>query len=197
MSLNRDPSYVPSVLINKPAPDFALPPVAGLDAAGLRHRLLERPRDFGQRLRQLVHSLPRRAPGADGAQAADSACRSTASTRRMRRTMRGPFSASSAIPMRRSVPTAMAALRSTGVSTACPRPSWSMPRASSSFKIVGPIDAHCGRDRAGAGNPEGQGRALVERPAALSRFPSRTRSITTVNEGEVRCRRCPATSIWA
>jgi len=34
VSLNRDPSYIPSVLINKPAPDFALPPVAGLAAPG-------------------------------------------------------------------------------------------------------------------------------------------------------------------
>ena len=34
VSLNRDPSYIPSVLINKPAPDFALPPVAGLQAPG-------------------------------------------------------------------------------------------------------------------------------------------------------------------
>jgi cytochrome c biogenesis protein CcmG/thiol:disulfide interchange protein DsbE len=34
VSLNRDPSYIPSVLINKPAPDFALPPVAGLGAPG-------------------------------------------------------------------------------------------------------------------------------------------------------------------
>jgi len=34
VSLDRDPSYVPSVLINKPAPDFALPPVAGLGAPG-------------------------------------------------------------------------------------------------------------------------------------------------------------------
>jgi cytochrome c biogenesis protein CcmG/thiol:disulfide interchange protein DsbE len=34
MSLNRDPSFIPSVLINKPAPDFALPPVAGLGSPG-------------------------------------------------------------------------------------------------------------------------------------------------------------------
>ena len=34
VSLNRDPSYIPSVLINKPAPDFALPPVAGTGAPG-------------------------------------------------------------------------------------------------------------------------------------------------------------------
>jgi cytochrome c biogenesis protein CcmG/thiol:disulfide interchange protein DsbE len=34
MSLNRDPSFIPSVLINKPAPDFALPPVTGLAAPG-------------------------------------------------------------------------------------------------------------------------------------------------------------------
>ena len=34
VSLNRDPSYIPSVLINKPAPDFALPPVAGTGQPG-------------------------------------------------------------------------------------------------------------------------------------------------------------------
>ena len=34
VSLNRDPSLIPSVLIDKPVPDFALPPVAGLDAPG-------------------------------------------------------------------------------------------------------------------------------------------------------------------
>jgi cytochrome c biogenesis protein CcmG/thiol:disulfide interchange protein DsbE len=38
--LNRDPSYVPSPLINKPAPDFALPPVAGLDAPGFDSDML-------------------------------------------------------------------------------------------------------------------------------------------------------------
>ena len=34
VSLNRDPKFVASVLINKPAPDFALPPVAGTGAPG-------------------------------------------------------------------------------------------------------------------------------------------------------------------
>ncbi|MDR3475555.1 MAG: DsbE family thiol:disulfide interchange protein [Devosia sp.] len=34
VSLNHDPSYIPSVLINKPAPDFALPPVAGVASPG-------------------------------------------------------------------------------------------------------------------------------------------------------------------
>ena len=34
LSLNRDPGLIPSVLINKPAPDFALPPVAGLNVPG-------------------------------------------------------------------------------------------------------------------------------------------------------------------
>lgn len=34
VSLNHDPSLIPSVLIDKPAPDFALPPVAGLDSPG-------------------------------------------------------------------------------------------------------------------------------------------------------------------
>jgi cytochrome c biogenesis protein CcmG/thiol:disulfide interchange protein DsbE len=34
VSLDKDPSYIPSVLIDKPAPDFALPPVAGLGAPG-------------------------------------------------------------------------------------------------------------------------------------------------------------------
>ena len=33
-SLNRDPSLVPSVLINKPAPEFALAAVPGLDVPG-------------------------------------------------------------------------------------------------------------------------------------------------------------------
>ena len=34
LNLNRDPGLIPSVLINKPAPDFALPPVAGLSLPG-------------------------------------------------------------------------------------------------------------------------------------------------------------------
>ena len=34
LNLNRDPGLIPSVLINKPAPDFALPPVAGLNLPG-------------------------------------------------------------------------------------------------------------------------------------------------------------------
>jgi cytochrome c biogenesis protein CcmG/thiol:disulfide interchange protein DsbE len=34
VSLNHDPKFVASVLIDKPAPDFALPPVAGLDSPG-------------------------------------------------------------------------------------------------------------------------------------------------------------------
>jgi cytochrome c biogenesis protein CcmG/thiol:disulfide interchange protein DsbE len=34
VSLNRDPGYIPSVLIDKPVPDFALPPVAGLNSPG-------------------------------------------------------------------------------------------------------------------------------------------------------------------
>ena len=34
VSLNRDPGYVPSVLINKPAPDFALPPITGVADPG-------------------------------------------------------------------------------------------------------------------------------------------------------------------
>jgi len=33
-SLNRDPSYIPSVLINKPAPAFSLPGVDGLQTPG-------------------------------------------------------------------------------------------------------------------------------------------------------------------
>lgn len=34
LRLGHDPGYIPSVLINKPAPDFALPPVAGTGAPG-------------------------------------------------------------------------------------------------------------------------------------------------------------------
>lgn len=34
--LSGDPAEVPSVLINKPAPDFVLPPVAALDLPGLQ-----------------------------------------------------------------------------------------------------------------------------------------------------------------
>ncbi|HEY8595900.1 MAG TPA: DsbE family thiol:disulfide interchange protein [Devosiaceae bacterium] len=33
-NIGRDPGYIPSVLINKPAPDFTLPPVAGLEHDG-------------------------------------------------------------------------------------------------------------------------------------------------------------------
>ena len=34
LRLDHDPGYIPSVLINKPAPDFALPPVTGLSTPG-------------------------------------------------------------------------------------------------------------------------------------------------------------------
>jgi cytochrome c biogenesis protein CcmG/thiol:disulfide interchange protein DsbE len=34
LRLNHDPGYIPSVLIDKPAPDFALPPIAGLAVPG-------------------------------------------------------------------------------------------------------------------------------------------------------------------
>ena len=34
LSSDQDPGYIPSVLINKPAPDFALPPVEGLPVPG-------------------------------------------------------------------------------------------------------------------------------------------------------------------
>ena len=40
VSLNRDPKFVPSVLIDKPAPDFALPPVAGLGSPGFDSQAL-------------------------------------------------------------------------------------------------------------------------------------------------------------
>ncbi|MGN6099654.1 MAG: DsbE family thiol:disulfide interchange protein [Devosia sp.] len=41
VSLNRDPHLIPSVLINKPAPDFALPPVQGLAAQGFDTDMLK------------------------------------------------------------------------------------------------------------------------------------------------------------
>lgn len=34
LNINRDPNFIPSVLIDKPAPEFALAPVAGLDSPG-------------------------------------------------------------------------------------------------------------------------------------------------------------------
>ncbi len=34
-NIDRDPNEVPSVLLNKPVPDFSLPPVEGLDTPGL------------------------------------------------------------------------------------------------------------------------------------------------------------------
>lgn len=34
LNINRDPNFIPSVLIDKPAPEFALGPVAGLDSPG-------------------------------------------------------------------------------------------------------------------------------------------------------------------
>ncbi len=33
-NISRDPNYVPSVVLDKPVPDFALPPIAGLDVPG-------------------------------------------------------------------------------------------------------------------------------------------------------------------
>jgi cytochrome c biogenesis protein CcmG, thiol:disulfide interchange protein DsbE len=40
-TLNRDPSYVASVLIDKPVPPFDLPPIAGLNRNGLSSSSLE------------------------------------------------------------------------------------------------------------------------------------------------------------
>jgi cytochrome c biogenesis protein CcmG/thiol:disulfide interchange protein DsbE len=39
--LKRDPSEIPSVLIDKPVPEFALPPVAGVDRPGLSSATLK------------------------------------------------------------------------------------------------------------------------------------------------------------
>jgi cytochrome c biogenesis protein CcmG/thiol:disulfide interchange protein DsbE len=41
MNMGRDPGLVRSVLIDKPAPDITLPPVAGLDRNGLDNSMLE------------------------------------------------------------------------------------------------------------------------------------------------------------
>lgn len=41
LNMNRDPSLVRSVLINKPAPDLTLPAVAGLGVEGLDNGLLQ------------------------------------------------------------------------------------------------------------------------------------------------------------
>jgi cytochrome c biogenesis protein CcmG/thiol:disulfide interchange protein DsbE len=66
VGLTRDPQKLPSALIDKPAPEFSLPPLAGR-AAGGDGPLAGRPRrqrraGAGQRLRVLVHALPDRAP---------------------------------------------------------------------------------------------------------------------------------------
>jgi len=34
LNINRDPNYIPSVLIDKPAPEFTLPAIEGLDRPG-------------------------------------------------------------------------------------------------------------------------------------------------------------------
>lgn len=34
LNINRDPNYIPSVLIDRPAPQFTLPPIEGLDRPG-------------------------------------------------------------------------------------------------------------------------------------------------------------------
>ena len=41
LSMNRDPSLIRSVLLNKPAPDITLPSVAGLGVNGLSNPMLE------------------------------------------------------------------------------------------------------------------------------------------------------------
>lgn len=40
-NIDRDPNFVPSTLINKPAPEFVLPPIDGLDMTGFDTASLE------------------------------------------------------------------------------------------------------------------------------------------------------------
>ena len=66
LGLTRDPSVVPSALIDKPVPEFDLPPLLkdgqGLASADLKGKVQAR-----QRLRILVRAVPDRASGADAA----------------------------------------------------------------------------------------------------------------------------------
>src|SRR6516162_7197110 len=64
-----DPSLVPSALIGKPAPQFALEPLDGLSTPGtwlVERRSAEGARDNRERVRVMVCRVPGRTRGADG-----------------------------------------------------------------------------------------------------------------------------------
>ena len=84
------------------------------------------PRQF---LRLVVRAVPRRASGADAARPAKTGRRSTASTTRTSRRRRSAWLAEFGNPFRRIGVDATGGSASTGASTACRRPTSSMPRA--------------------------------------------------------------------
>ena len=69
VGLTRDPSTLPSALIDQPVPEFELPPLAGPRRAGLQQRRSQGRRQPGQRVRVLVRAVPGRASAAAGARA--------------------------------------------------------------------------------------------------------------------------------
>ena len=124
-----DPSRIPSALIGRPVPAFALQAVPGHPRPRARRRgSAGRPRHPGQRVRVLVRRMPRRARAAHGlgpgprADRAGGRARRHRRTRTMRRT-RGAISARRAIPTPGSATTRPAAPPSISASTACRRPS--------------------------------------------------------------------------
>ena len=129
--LSGNPSEVPSALIGRPVPEFALPAVEGLgvpgfDTAALRQGKVTLVNIWASwcgpcRLEHpLLMELSKRTDlqlfGLNYKDEPENARR---------------FLAPWASPMRRRVPTRRAALPSTGVSMACPKPLSSMDRASS------------------------------------------------------------------
>ena len=138
VGLTRDPSTLPSALIDKPVPAFELPPLAGRDGPSFSSA------DLGGHVslvnvfaswcvpcrveHPLLMALADDGVPIFGINYKDPADKANELARR-----------SSAIRTGRSAPTRRDASPSTGGCTACPRPSWSIPQGRIRHRHVGPL----------------------------------------------------------